>query len=123
MPTLRAQCPRQLGGGSSDRPSDGAVFEAAVYPGDVVLLATDGLFDNAYPEEICQAVVQGAQFKETPEETSKALADLAFKNATDNSKLSPWAAEARKHGYFSTGGGKMDDVTVVVSKVIHESAL
>ena len=117
--------PYQLSGESqySDDVDKAQAMAFKVAPGDTVVCGTDGLFDNAYPEEICQAVVQGAQFKETPEETSKALADLAFKNATDNSKLSPWAAEARKHGYFSEGGGKMDDMTVVVSKVIHESAL
>ena len=117
--------PYQLSGDSqySDDVDKAQSLTFKVAPGDTVVCGTDGLFDNAYPEEICRAVVQGAQFKETPEETSKALADLAFKNATDNSKLSPWAAEARKHGYFSTWGGKMDDVTVVVSKVIQESAL
>jgi protein phosphatase PTC7 len=49
-------CPLQLGGGSADAPSDGDAYSAAVQPGDLVLLATDGLFDNLFDDEIASLV-------------------------------------------------------------------
>jgi serine/threonine protein phosphatase PrpC len=44
--------PFQLGTGSKDSPSDADLFTVKVEEGDVVVVATDGLFDNVFDDEI-----------------------------------------------------------------------
>ena len=43
-------------GGSFEKPSDASTFTVPVEAGDLVLLATDGLFDNLDLEEIVDHV-------------------------------------------------------------------
>jgi len=50
------------------------------------------------------------------ERTAKALAYLAQSNARNKHYISPFAIAARSAG-FNHCGGKMDDVTVIVSVV------
>ena len=45
-------CPLQLGTNSRDRPEDAQTFTLPCEPGDLVLAATDGLFDNLFLEEV-----------------------------------------------------------------------
>ena len=44
--------PRQLGTGSQDTPSDADRLSIPLEPGDIVVLGTDGLFDNMFDDEI-----------------------------------------------------------------------
>ncbi|EPY20154.1 protein phosphatase 2C [Strigomonas culicis] len=48
--------PFQLGTGSKDTPSSGIKVLVPVQPGDVVVMGSDGIFDNVYPERILEAV-------------------------------------------------------------------
>ena len=48
--------------------------------------------------------------------TARSLANLAQRNARNKSYLSPFSIAARSAG-FKHSGGKMDDVTVIVSVV------
>ena len=47
-------CPFQLGTNSKDSPADGQSFTIPVLPGDIVILATDGLLDNIFTAELIQ---------------------------------------------------------------------
>eukprot|EP00758_Cryptobia_borreli_P007579 Tbor_TRINITY_DN5313_c0_g4::TRINITY_DN5313_c0_g4_i5::g.4544::m.4544/K17508/PTC7, PPTC7; protein phosphatase PTC7 len=44
--------PFQLGVGSKDRPEDGIVSHIKVRPGDLVILGSDGIFDNVFVHDI-----------------------------------------------------------------------
>ena len=55
-------CPLQLGTNSRDRPEDAQTFTLPCEPGDLVLAATDGLFDNLFLEEVRSSLVFGVQF-------------------------------------------------------------
>ncbi|KAG0266978.1 hypothetical protein DFQ27_009255 [Actinomortierella ambigua] len=50
--------PYQLGTGSSDRPTDAQVFTVKVKNGDIVVMGTDGIFDNLFDEDILEEVVR-----------------------------------------------------------------
>jgi protein phosphatase PTC7 len=50
--------PRQLGTGSQDTPADADRLSIPVLPGDIIVLGTDGLFDNMFDDEILQLVVE-----------------------------------------------------------------
>ncbi|KAK7198113.1 hypothetical protein NESM_000767700 [Novymonas esmeraldas] len=48
--------PYQLGTGSTDTPKDGVRMLIPVEKGDVVVMGTDGIFDNLYPRRIAELV-------------------------------------------------------------------
>eukprot|EP01069_Polyplicarium_translucidae_P002444 Polyplicarium_translucidae@DN2034_c0_g1_i10.p2 len=52
-------CPFQLGSASQDRPADAQLASFEVEAGDHVLLASDGLWDNLYVDQI-MALLEGA---------------------------------------------------------------
>ncbi|KAF8924301.1 hypothetical protein BGZ58_001950 [Dissophora ornata] len=50
--------PYQLGTGSTDIPTDAQVFTVKVESGDIVVMGTDGIFDNLFDEDILEEVVR-----------------------------------------------------------------
>ncbi|CAG5108737.1 Oidioi.mRNA.OKI2018_I69.chr1.g3930.t1.cds [Oikopleura dioica] len=88
--------------------------------GDLIVTATDGLFDNVPDEVLLQELsyLPHADQIHTQdlERTAKCLASRAHKNALNKSYVSPSALAAKSAGFHYTGG-KMDDVTVIVSVV------
>ncbi|KAF9549353.1 hypothetical protein EC957_004267 [Mortierella hygrophila] len=50
--------PYQLGTGSTDSPTDAQVFTVKVESGDIVVMGTDGIFDNLFDEDILEEVVR-----------------------------------------------------------------
>lgn len=132
-------CPYQFGAcpeyaEATDSVKDAEVYEVEVQEGDVVVLATDGLLDNCYPEEIAELAPKSA---EQTMQAAEALAELASRHANDPEFESPYMEEAAQEGYdipiweklfsasvkdgkFQLGklrGGKIDDITVVVAYV------
>jgi protein phosphatase PTC7 len=133
-------CPLQFGlPPDTDWARDAAVFQIEVLPGDVLVLATDGLLDNLYPEDI---VALAPRSPADVEQAAAAMAAAASRNASDPTFESPYTAEAREEGYdipiweklmsasfkdgkFELGklrGGKQDDITVICAYVVDESA-
>lgn len=111
----------QLANGSEgDQPSSGQVFKIPVAVGDVIVAGTDGLFDNLYNNEVTALVVQGVRSKLSPEAMAKNIAELARVKALDRKRQSPFSAAAQEAG-FRYHGGKLDDITVVVSFVTGSS--
>jgi len=105
--------PFQLGTGSTDTPEHAELFELDVEENDIVILGSDGLFDNLFPEEILDVC------NENTEADSKTLAELIAKAASEasvDSRLSPFAKGAKEVGW-NYCGGKVDDISVVVGKV------
>ncbi|CAD7700039.1 unnamed protein product [Ostreobium quekettii] len=117
--TWNFNCPYQLGRDTRayQGPDEAQSFAIRVRAGDAIVAATDGVFDNLFAEE-CVGVVAQAQAKGmSAGGASKALAQAAFARAGDRRAVTPFALEARANGILYNGGGKMDDITVVVSYV------
>ncbi|KAM0026882.1 putative protein-serine/threonine phosphatase [Helianthus debilis subsp. tardiflorus] len=106
-------------GNEGDQPSSGQVFKIPVEVGDVIVAGTDGLFDNLYNNEVTALVVQGVRSRVSPEVMAKNIAELARVKALDRKRQSPFSAAAQEAG-FRYHGGKLDDITVVVSFVTGE---
>jgi len=110
-------CPLQLGTGSKDLPEHGDRYEGEMQAGDLLLLATDGCFDNLFDEEIAEMMArplsegQSASFLANMVCTASRTASLQKKRRT------PFAVSAREHG-FQFQGGKVDDVAVVAVRVL-----
>ncbi|KAK3241468.1 hypothetical protein CYMTET_48769 [Cymbomonas tetramitiformis] len=111
-------------------PTDAESFVVPVKSGDVVVLGTDGLFDNVFDRDLVD-VTRNALSKPAEEKTgspkenaafaakriAEELAELAHTYSSDPWRPSPFSKAAAEAGYVYRGG-KADDITVLVS-VIH----
>ncbi|TXG60281.1 hypothetical protein EZV62_014854 [Acer yangbiense] len=86
-----------------------------VQSGDIIVAGTDGLLDNMFPSEIEQIITKAQDH--TPAKLALTIADYALYNSLDRFSESPFSRAAyfagKKHR-----GGKIDDITVVVAKII-----
>ncbi|KAL7117241.1 hypothetical protein ACP275_03G060600 [Erythranthe tilingii] len=103
-------------GNSGDMPSSGQVFTIPVAPGDVIIAGTDGLFDNLYNSDITAVVVHAVRAGLGPQVTAQKIAALARQRALDKNRQTPFSTAAQEAG-FRYYGGKLDDITVVVSYI------
>ncbi|KAA8537655.1 hypothetical protein F0562_027263 [Nyssa sinensis] len=107
-------------GNGGDMPSSGQVFTIPVAPGDVIIAGTDGLFDNLYNNEVTAVVVQAMRAGLGPQVTAQKIAALARQRAQDKNRQTPFSTAAQDAG-FRYYGGKLDDITVVVSYITSAS--
>ncbi|GAB2267348.1 hypothetical protein Dimus_002334 [Dionaea muscipula] len=103
-------------GTGGDLPSSGQVFTIPVAPGDVIIAGTDGLFDNLYNNEVTAVVVHAVRAGLGPQVTAQKIAALARQRALDKNRQTPFSTAAQDAG-FRYYGGKLDDITVVVSYI------
>jgi protein phosphatase PTC7 len=94
-----------------DTPDKSDTNKIEVKNGDIVVLGTDGLFDNLFADEIVSIVKEHSDVSVMGD----TLVKKAFERAVSRED-SPFAQGARKAGYFYNGG-KLDDITVIVAKV------
>ncbi|KAK9265717.1 hypothetical protein L1049_025311 [Liquidambar formosana] len=103
-------------GYGGDLPSSGQVFTIPVAPGDVIIAGTDGLFDNLYNNEVTAIVVHAVRAGLGPQVAAQKIAALARQRAVDKNRQTPFSTAAQDAG-FRYYGGKLDDITVVVSYI------
>ena len=128
----------------TDTVEDAVRFSVPVAPGDVVIVASDGFFDNVWPAEAAALCPPTASSTVAAADLASALVSLAAANAADEDYPSPYAADAAAAGVVLGGveptaaarfgafvasalgqpvqapepvGGKQDDITVVVGVV------
>lgn len=116
QPTLKHSFnrPFQLGPGSADRATDALVWTLQMEPSDVLVLASDGLFDNLYDNDIAEVVVRGPREVQRVADTLVARAAQAAKSYTART---PYAQLLREHDLGDQTGGRLDDITVIVARV------
>ena len=111
-------CPYQLGLDSPDRPKDGTTLETDIYPGDIVIAGSDGVFDNLSDADILDLVSNNAKSKASV--IAKKICDTSRSVSLDYDAVTPYARAARgRSGYanYQSGtGGKVDDISCVVVK-------
>lgn len=109
--------PYQIGTGSADKPQHSQRITVEVQPGDLIIVGTDGLWDNLFDEDILE-VVANAGSNNDPATIAQHIARQAHIVANDKDILSPFSKSARSNGYPLATGGKLDDITVLVSRVV-----
>ncbi|KAK6589442.1 hypothetical protein RS030_203170 [Cryptosporidium xiaoi] len=118
-----------------DLPSHSISKEIPVLESDLIIIATDGLFDNLYDYEIC-SICSGAI---SPYEAinllkditlftssyniSKALTNAAYIKSLDPKAKTPFNRQSvmNNEPWQFSFGGKLDDITVVASWVVSEN--
>jgi protein phosphatase PTC7 len=133
----------------ADKVSDSVRESFEVQDGDVVVMGTDGLFDNRFCSQIAmeagwlgqtpQSVYDGiplvgkllkmimgpqqrTQFTD-PYRVVQRLCSDAYKASLDAKGDTPWADTLKAVGVEHAEGGKVDDITVLVSKVTTRAEL
>jgi serine/threonine protein phosphatase PrpC len=91
-------------------------YELEVERGDLLIMGTDGLFDNVFEKEIAEAGLLLRSKGATPQYASQQIAAFAQQRSFLKTGLSPFAVQADASGYKHMGG-KPDDITVVVAYV------
>ncbi|KAG9402540.1 hypothetical protein AC1031_007150 [Aphanomyces cochlioides] len=124
-------------------PNNAFVTTHSLQHGDIVIVGSDGLFDNVFDEEILAEAEKymndvfeahqeykaqlehgdditkplpkdvQASVKKAMEDLSFALTDMANKFAHDSTRESPFSKLAREGYGYRFSGGKVDDTTVV----------
>jgi protein phosphatase PTC7 len=111
-------CPYQLGLDSPDRPKDGTTLETDIYPGDIIIAGSDGVFDNLSDGDILDLVSSNANAKSSV--IAKKICDTSRTVSLDYDAITPYSRAARgRSGYaaYQSGrGGKVDDISCVVVK-------
>jgi len=103
--------PYQLGPTSNDKPENGDSYKYTLRDGDIVVVGTDGLFDNLYDETIVSLVQQ----KSNAQEIAQALSREAYNISKSHSANTPFSRGAKQAGYYFQGG-KEDDISVIVAQ-------
>nr|BCL66101.1 hypothetical protein [Volvox africanus] len=132
-------CPLQFGAfpefvEATDTADMADIYTITLRPGDIIVAGTDGLWDNCYVAEI---ISLSPRVPSDVQAAADAIATAARRHASDAEYASPYTREALSQGLdlpwwdkllglsFKGGkihlkqltGGKMDDITVLVSFV------
>jgi len=109
-------CPMQLTGNEerSDKPEVGIRYSVPILDGDIIIMASDGLFDNLFDNDIIGFV--NDSYKQSAQEIAKRLSVAAFVNSKNKTKHSPFSQTIGKLIGYKIGG-KEDDITIVVMKI------
>lgn len=101
----------------SDSPESADTSSLPIEEGDLILLATDGLFDNLPESIIVQQLSKLRDHNlENMQKMVNSLAFQAHRLAFDANYLSPFSKRARENG-INVSGGKPDDITVLLAAV------
>ncbi|GIL76563.1 hypothetical protein Vretifemale_6067, partial [Volvox reticuliferus] len=126
----------------TDTAADAQTYQISMRAGDVVILATDGLFDNMWDEELVSMVAAAAASipsglagpaaataaQPAAQQLAASLVSAAFRHAQDPGFRSPWAVELANQPAapwltrLFPRGGRVDDITVVVAFVVGGNA-
>ncbi|KAK9275544.1 hypothetical protein L1049_022811 [Liquidambar formosana] len=111
--------PFQLGSHHEcDPPSSAEELSVAVKSGDVVVVGTDGLFDNMHAHDIADVVKEGQEEGVEPQQLAEAIAQVAQKISQDSSADTPVSRTASAKFGEKLEGGKPDDITVIVAYIV-----
>ncbi|WP_165941968.1 PP2C family serine/threonine-protein phosphatase [Cardinium endosymbiont of Culicoides punctatus] len=112
-------CPFQLSVRPPDykpgkrHPSDCSCGTYILKQGDIIIMATDGLFDNVDDATL----IQWSNLHHNTTKIAESLLIEAIQNSQNPTKESPFEHKARASGKVHSGG-KEDDITIIVVKVL-----
>lgn len=103
--------PNQLGTNSDDRPHHADRYTLQLQPNDVIVMGTDGVFDNLSDRKLLNVYQRWANSDgaDSPKALAEMVAREAHTIAQNPNATTPFAVSSG--GRFK--GGKMDDITVV----------
>jgi len=105
--------PYQIGTASANVPEDATTISFEMKEGDIIVVGSDGLFDNLFDAEILEIVNSNEDSK-----VAEVLAKTAYTKSQSLNLETPFRRTACEIGLVDTPfGGKLDDITVVFSRL------
>ena len=86
-----------------------------VMPGDVIVVGSDGLWDNLAGDAILAKVQHAIKQGERAPAIALSLARAAFEASVDRDAVTPYSLGATEAFDMVYSGGKQDDITVVAA--------
>ncbi|CEL92674.1 unnamed protein product [Vitrella brassicaformis CCMP3155] len=141
-PFQLTKMPNEPNDGEGDTPKDADLYSLPVQEGDLIIVGSDGFFDNLFDHEIAaiaarfvspleaeaiqsdptqQADLGNLARPSDPKKIAEALAQAAYARSHDSKADTPWNARLQEMEGMSNKGGKKDDITVVVGWVVPRS--
>lgn len=100
-----------------DKPESANLSEFKLKEGDLIVLATDGLWDNLNEITLLNNLSELKSFKSDElEKVAKKIVDKTVRLSRDPLYYSPFAMSARQN-QISMTGGKPDDITLLLARV------
>lgn len=110
-------CPYQLSEDSPDRPRDGTKSRVRCQAGDIIVMGSDGVFDNLSDENLLEQVTKfGSQRAAI---LARKVVEASRRISLDDQADTPYAKMAKRNGdeeYADGVGGKVDDVSCIIVK-------
>ncbi len=116
-------CPRQVGTNTNTniQPSMLSEFKSfELKPNDLIVMSSDGLADNLWPDEIVKSALTGLEKFGNLQGVADRLLYDAQDTAFDNYAVTPYSERANALPFNKSSlitGGKVDDVSICVAKV------
>ncbi len=110
------ECPYQLAATSFDRPRDGTKLNVELIPGDLIIMGSDGIFDNVGDDMLLELIAKNTRLN--PTQLSKKICELSRKQSLDGQSITPFGKQAQRRGdpaYKEGLGGKIDDASCIVA--------
>jgi len=113
-------CPFQLGHHeASDKATDAMMTKLYLEHGDIVVLGSDGLWDNLSEIEIIESIessvpINAAHDERAMDVAARNLLTTAYEVSMDKSRSTPYSLSATEHFDMVYSGGKQDDISVLV---------
>lgn len=111
-----------------DSPEDSQLYSFCVQEGDLLILGTDGVFDNLHVHEVLQLASRATSPREVvedglsrgytdPVQLATSIVRAAYHRSLDRDARTPFGEHARQAGLYHRGG-KMDDITCVCAWLV-----
>ena len=110
--------PLQLGShAAADRPEDAVRASILVSAGDVVIVGSDGLWDNLFDRQIAQVAARhrAASSAPNPAALARELASMAHAESVNRRAFTPYSYAASEWFDMVYDGGKPDDISIVAA--------
>jgi len=101
-----------------DLPDSAELYSFELQEGDLIVLGSDGLFDNLHDSEIC-ALVDREQVSADVQSLAASIAQEACRRSSDSTAETPFCQAAERAGHHGCRGGLVDDITVLVARAEH----
>lgn len=108
--------PYQLGHHEhASAPEDCQLVSISALPGDIIIVGSDGLFDNLFDRDIYAIVMEHHNQSRSPAPLVRALMEAAYSNSRSKRAVTPYSFGASEALDMVYNGGKEDDITIVVA--------
>jgi len=105
--------------GQTDEPECAALLKFDIQSGDILILATDGVFDNVSEEMLVEVVSCASEISDPVklQTYANSVAMMARCLSFNPNYDSPFSQNARRHN-IDAPGGKPDDITIILASVV-----